>query len=183
MIVVAVITVVASIAFVGIRQNSWDSAYRRFTEDVMDGVSRARMFAVSEQTRVQVEVYGDGIQVWYEDPITKQPDQPLFQQRLGDTEDALIGSDVCVRGVFRGVQVPGQVVNDPIPGGCAGEGGAPDYILEFFPDGHMEWQGETLNGAGITLAIADERVVGNEIFTFIQVFPGGLVRKFEGVTE
>ncbi len=48
----------------------------------------------------------------------------------------------------------------------------------------MEWEGQQLNGAGVNIIIADRRRKGStsaENLTMIEVYPGGLIRKFDNV--
>ena len=67
MIVVSVIAVVAVIAFIGLRNNQYEGAYLRFTDDLVGTMIQARNRAIDDQTLVRVEVSVDRVEVFWID--------------------------------------------------------------------------------------------------------------------
>src|SRR5689334_15779103 len=78
MIVLSVITIVAVIAFVGIRNNQWEGAYMRFTDDLVGTMIQARNRAIDDQTIVRVEVSEDRLEVYWIDPEAPPPDPTVM---------------------------------------------------------------------------------------------------------
>ena len=64
MIVVVVLSIVATIAFVGIGQNRFEGKYREFTGEIIGLITTARNRAIDDQTLVQVRVYEDKVLVF-----------------------------------------------------------------------------------------------------------------------
>jgi hypothetical protein len=101
---------------------------------------------------------------------------PLFEYRRDDVNAGMLAADVCIYGLYAGVQVPSQATDVDLPQACVG---APE-LLRFYPEGTVEWVGQDLAGSGVTLTIADRR--STEIrFAFVEVFPGGMIRRFDEV--
>jgi len=179
MIVMVVLTIVATIAFVGLRSNTYDSVYRRYTEDVHSSFTRARALAIDTQSNTQVRIGVDGVVVWQE---VAQGGAlsfvPVFNHRMADYGGGmlLLNNDTCFKGVFIGR------TNNQLPDGCMGN--TAQEIIQFSPSGEMEWQGQQLNGAGVLVIIADRRRKGAgapENLSMIEVYPGGLIRKFDNL--
>jgi prepilin-type N-terminal cleavage/methylation domain-containing protein len=78
MIVLGVITIVAVIAFSGIRNNQWEGAYMRFTDDLVGTMIQARNRAIDDQTVVRVEVSVDRVEVFWIDPEAPVPDPTVM---------------------------------------------------------------------------------------------------------
>lgn len=188
MVVVAVLTIVAAIAFVGIGQNTWESDYRRFTDDLEGQIQRARNTAIDDQTEVWIDFTSTGYVVTWEVPDPASPDylQPevLYVEDLNVYKGGRLvaNNDVCIRGFGKGIRAPSQVQASTIPGACV-TGGA--HTLRFYPTGEMriEVPSEPANQQtwGGELYIADTRVPGKPYYTIIEIFPGGLIRKQDGV--
>lgn len=191
MVVVAILSIVAVITFGAISQDKWEGSYRQFTEDVTGLLTQARNAAIDNQTEVRVDVYDNRAELhWrvplepYWDPNDPVPDNALDWQMIGEAHRAGVAggkltgdNDVCIYGIYRGIIVDGGGADAP-PTSCLGQAES----LLFFPDGHMEWEGINLQGAGITVVMADQRT-NNPVTSHIQVFPGGMVRKFDKVEQ
>jgi prepilin-type N-terminal cleavage/methylation domain-containing protein len=191
MVVVAILSIVAAVTFGGIRKDTWEGAYREFTDDVAGIVTLGRQTAIDNQTPVRLDLYKDRIEMWWQrplEPVWNQQDpvpvdvgtwQPLRQaHRDLVASGSLAGSDeVCINGLYRGIIVDGGGAEPP-PVGCLGG----NLQLMFFPDGHMEWVGTDLRGAGVTIVVSDNRAT-TPLTSHVQVFPGGLIRKFDKVEE
>jgi prepilin-type N-terminal cleavage/methylation domain-containing protein len=189
MVVVAILSIVAVITFGAISQDKWEGSYRQFTEDVTGIVTLARNTAIDNQTQVRVDIYGDRAEMWWLKPLEPlwDPNDPLpantleWQPLREADRDKVAGgkllndTDVCIYGIYRGVIVDGGGA-DAAPSACLGD----MERIVFFPDGHMEWEGQNLQGAGITIVLADQRT-GTPTTSHVQVFPGGMVRKFDKV--
>lgn len=190
MIVVVVIMVVAVIAFVGIGQNTWDSDYHAYTDDLEGTIQRSRNSAIDDQTEVWIDFTAFTYRVYWNDPDPASPTYLDAIELSGVDLQRFAGgrlatnNDVCIRGFTKGIQAPSQANLPNAPTGCIGNG---VQTLRFFPTGEMrievpgepdvqrEWGGE--------LIIADNRVTGNPIFTQIEIYPGGLIRKRENVRQ
>ena len=175
MIVLAVISIVAILAFIGIRENQRAGAYARFTDDLVGTLTRARNLAIDDQTTVRVQVEADRVQVFWTDPESTQ--EQFIWGSYRDRVDAGLLTDVaCITGLVAGIRPPSEPAAVALPGDCLG--GARD--LEFGPDGGFVLLDDPLEDAGVTLVVRDassEQVY----YSFIEVFPGGLIRKFDGV--
>lgn len=188
MVVIVVLGIVAAIAFVGIGQNTWEADYRRYTDDLEGAIHRARNAAIDDQTEVWIEFNAFAYQMWWTDPDPASPtyNDPVelyysdLQQYAGGR--LALNNDVCIRGFTKGIQAPSQANMAGIPGGCIAAG---LQTLRFFPTGEMriEVPGEpdVQRDWGGSLIIADNRVTGKPVFTVVEIFPGGLVRKRENV--
>ncbi len=188
MVVIVVLGIVAAIAFAGIGQNTWEADYRRYTDDLEGAIHRARNAAIDDQTEVWIEFNAFTYQMWWTDPDPASPtyNDPVelyysdLQQYVGGR--LAQNNDVCIRGFTKGIQAPSQANAGALPAGCVAGG---LQTLRFFPTGEMriEVPGEpdVQRDWGGSLVIADNRVTGKPVFTLVEIFPGGLVRKRENV--
>ncbi len=179
MVVVAILSVMAAIAFAGIRQEDYRNQYRRFVADVQGSIVRARGHAIDEQTLVQVIVGPSDVQVSALDPVTKLW-IPIDRVALDSQHDQLLINDnnVCIHGLISGVQTPRQAQAIAPPGACLGG----PQTLQFEPGGAFtDPSGSfmTLEGAGATLWIGNHQVDGVVKYAVIELFPGGLIRTFD----
>lgn len=182
MVTLAVLTVVAAIAFAGMRQNEFAGQVRRFVADAEGAIVSARNRAIDEQTQVDVLVEARSLTIQALDQATNTW-TPVHRVQLDTQSTSLVSLDdvVCVYGLAAGVQTPAQAVDHTPPSDCVGS----QQVLRFEPDGtfsdpEAEWSTEVDN-AGVSLWIGDRSVPSAEKLTVIQVFPGGLVRMFEAL--
>ena len=179
MIVVVVLSIVATIAFVGIGQNRFEGKYREFTGEIIGLITTARNRAIDDQTLVQVRVYEDKVLVFDQDPTDKQW-RELRSIKRDEIAGNILGNKACIYGFYSGVQVPSQALDVVVPNACLNT----LQILEFQPDGNFVFIGDdTLggaNGTGTTLDLADLRTAQVR-HTLIEIFPGGLIRDREVV--
>ncbi|MEE9386647.1 MAG: prepilin-type N-terminal cleavage/methylation domain-containing protein [Nannocystaceae bacterium] len=181
MIVVVVISIVAAITITGVRQDQFQGAYRRYTDDLLGSVTRARNLAIDRQTLVALAIDKDGVEVSWTDPATQISGEALWRASRSLVQAGILAvhDRACVYGVYVGVQMfEGQVDSAAAAAPTACLSGS--ETLRFFPDGHVEWDGRALNGAGVTLVVADRRTAEVKE-SHIQVFPGGLIRKIDNV--
>lgn len=177
MIVVSVITIVAIVAFVGIRGDQVEGAYYRFTDDLLGSMIQARNRAIDDQTTVRVEVQADRLEVFWTDPETKQ-EEFLWGNYRAKVDGGLIDELACITGMAAGISPPSEDNDAVMPTACLG--GAQDIVFE--PDGSFTLPNDPLQDAGVTLVIKDQSSSANE-YSIIEVFPGGLIRKFDNIPE
>lgn len=182
MITLAVLTVVAAIAFAGMRQNEFAGQARRFMADAEGVIVSARNRAIDDQTQVEVLVQARTLTIQAYDPEANTW-TPVHRVQLDTQTTSLVSIDdvVCVYGLAPGVQTPAQAVDTTPPADCV----SGQQVLRFEPDGTFsdplaEWS-TAADNTGVSLWIGDRSVPGNEKLTVIQVFPGGLVRMFEAI--
>lgn len=191
MVTLAVVVILGVIAFEGFRRNEKTGQRKRFVSAVHGAMTQARNFAIDEQTPVRVEIDASSLTLTAWNPVTETWE--LFERvAMTDAREALIRQDedlVCIHGLGTGVQTPAQAQDDEPPVDCLGA----LQRLRFEPDGTFGAPlGETPGGtyvpisgvpnAGITLWIGDHSVPGEVSYAMIQLFPGGLIRAFEGVS-
>jgi hypothetical protein len=184
MIVLSIITIVATVAFIGIRNNQWEGAYMRFTDDLTGAMISARNRAIDDQTVVRVEVSEDRVELWWIDPEAPPPDPTVFgsgtylwgiyRDRI---DGGLIADAACITGMEPGIKPPSQPSNAQLPVACGTD--LPKSIL-FQPDGTFALQNEPLPDAGMTLVVQDAS--SSQVwYSIIEMFPGGLIRKFDEI--
>jgi prepilin-type N-terminal cleavage/methylation domain-containing protein len=184
MIVLGVITIVAVIAFAGIRNNQWEGAYMRFTDDLVGTMIQARNRAIDDQTIVRVEVAQDRVEVFWIDPEAPVPDPTVMGSGTflwGNYRDridgGLIADHACITGMEAGISPPSEPNNAQMPIGCGTN--LPKSIL-FQPDGSFALEDEPLPDTGMTLVVQDAS--SNQVwYSIIEMFPGGLIRKFDEI--
>lgn len=179
MVVLSVVTLLAVAAAAGFRRNEFSTQYARFVADVEGVIVLARNTAIDQQTRVQVEVSDLRVGVTRYDSVTNTW-LPVHAAEIATPNAALIGAAaaVCIYGFTAGVQTPAQAAAVSPPIGCVG---AAQFIM-FEPDGRMTDPYnifDALPNSGATLWLADRTLASAPRYTIIQVFPGGLIRKFE----
>lgn len=182
MVALAVLVLIAVVAFEGFRRNEKSGQTKRFVSAVHGALTQARNRAIDDQTPVRVDIDATSITLTAWNPVTET--WALFERvAMTDAREALILEDelVCIYGLGTGVQTPAQAQAVDPPTDCIG---APQQ-LRFEPDGTFS---DPLGGfsdvpnAGVTLWIGDRSVPGEPTYAMIQVFPGGLIRAIEGVS-
>jgi prepilin-type N-terminal cleavage/methylation domain-containing protein len=181
MTVVVILAIVATVAIAGIRLDQRSGQVRRFVADVQGVIVQARNFAIDEQTQVLVTVDATSVRVTVLDPVTNVW-QPIDGATLEQGSNALIALDqaVCIYGLQSGVQAPAFAEALPPPTDCVGA----QQQLRFEPDGRFSDPNEsfsTIPNAGASLWIGDRSMPAQPKLSVIQIFPGGLVRLFEGL--
>jgi len=184
MLVLVVISVVASIAFIGLRANQYEGAYLRFTDDLVGTMIRARNRAIDDQTLVRVEVSEDRLEVFWIDPEDPPVDPGAFNSGVllwGNYRDridgGMISADACITGMEGGIKPPSEPNNAMMPTGCGTD--LPKSII-FQPDGSFTLADQMQPDAGMTLVIRDASST-QTLYSIIEMFPGGLIRKFDEI--
>ena len=77
-----------------------------------------------------------------------------------------------------GITPPSQPNNAQLPTGCLG--GVESIIFE--PDGTFTLPNDPWPDAGMTLVVVDQSS-NAKTYSIIEMFPGGLVRKFDEIPE
>jgi prepilin-type N-terminal cleavage/methylation domain-containing protein len=186
MIVVSVIAVVATIAFVGLRNNQYEGAFLRFTDDLVGTMTQARNRAIDDQTLVRVEVSVDRVEVYWIDPEDPPPDPTITGTGVflwGNYRDlmdgGLIADEACITGMEAGITPPSEANDAQMPTDCGTN--LPKSII-FQPDGSFALEDEPQPDAGMTMVIKDESSA-QVYYSIIEMFPGGLIRKFDEIPE
>lgn len=183
MVTLAVLVLVAAIAFEGFRRNEEENQRRRFVAGVHGAITQARNHAIDEQTPVRVQIDATSVTLTAWNPVTETWE--LFERKaMTDQREALLldGAGVCIHGFAAGVQTPAQAQDVAPPGDCLGD----VQTLRFEPDGTFSDPNaafSTVPNAGVTLWIGDRTVPGEVTYAMVQVFPGGLIRAFEEVSS
>ncbi len=181
MVTLAVLVLIASIAFEGFRRNEQSGQKRRFVDGVRGALTQARNMAIDGQTPVRVDVDSTSLTLTSWDPVTETWN--LFNRIvMNNQQEALLLLDerVCIVGLGTGVQAPAQAAAVDPPDDCL----AQVQRLRFEPDGTFRDpldEFSVVPNAGVTLWIGDRSVPGEVSYSMIQVFPGGLIRVFEEV--
>jgi hypothetical protein len=186
MIVVSVIAIVATIAFIGLRNNQYEGAYLRFTDDLVGTMIQARNRAIDDQTLVRVEVSEDRVEVFWIDPEDPPPDPTIAGSGVllwGNYRDrvdgGLIAKEACITGMEPGIKPPSEPNDAQMPTGCGTD--LPKSII-FQPDGSFALEDQAQPDAGMTLVIKDASSA-QVYYSIIEMFPGGLIRKFDEIPE
>lgn len=186
MIVVSVISIVAVIAFIGLRNNQFEGAFLRFTDDLTGTMIQARNRAIDDQTQVRVEVSSDKVEVYWIDPEDPPPDATvsgtgvlLWGNYIDRADHGLISAEACITGMEPGITPPSQPNNSMMPTQCGTN--LPKSII-FQPDGGFVLQNEPQPDTGMTLVIQDASSTA-PYYSIIEMFPGGLIRKFDEIPE
>ena len=181
MVTLAVLVLIAAIAFEGFRRNEQSGQTKRFIDKVRGALTQARNEAIDQQTPVRVTITSTSMTLTAWNPVTET--WALFERvAMSDQREALLLEDttVCVYGLSSGVQAPAQAQAVSPPVGCLGG----NQLLRFEPDGTFSDPNATFTtvpNAGVTLWIGDHSIPGDTKLSMIQVFPGGLIRVFEEV--
>jgi len=180
MVVLAVVAALGAVAAVGFRRNEFANQRARFVADVEGVIVQARNAAVDRQTQVRVDVDASQIVVTAFDSATDTwttVDRAALENFNASLITAGATPPVCIYGFTAGVMAPSQSSLVAPPADCAGA----LQRLVFEADGHFTDPNNAFNAvpnAGATLWIAD-RTLGTPRYSFVQIFPGGLVRTFE----
>jgi prepilin-type N-terminal cleavage/methylation domain-containing protein len=175
MVVLLVLTIVATVAFVGIRNNQWEGAYLRFTDDLTGSMIQARNRAIDDQTTVRVQVGQDRLEVFWTDPATKQ-EVYVWGNYRDKIDGGLLGSQACITGMSPGITPPSQPNDAELPTSCL----AGQQSIIFQPDGSFTLPDDPWPDAGMTLVVVDQSSTV-PMYSIIEMFPGGLIRKFDEV--
>ncbi len=180
MVTIGVVTILAAIAFAGVRQNEFEGQYKRFVQDVRGVFVNARNFAIDEQTPVRVDVEDDELLVTAWDGTTDTWNL-IDRVFMVDASDALLRANnrVCIYGFGEGVQTPAQLAAITPPSDCL----ATTQRLRFEADGTFTDPADdfAVPNSGVTLWIGDRTVATEERAAIIQIFPGGLIRVFDNL--
>ena len=186
MIVVSVIAIVATIAFAGIRNDQWEGAYYRFTDDLVGTMIKARNRAIDDQTLVRVEVSADRVEVFWVDPDDPLVDPtvfgsgvPLWGNYIDRVDGGLIADEACITGLEPGISPPSEANDAIMPVDCGTN--LPRAII-FTPDGSFTLAHDPVEDAGVTLVVKDDSSA-QVYYSIIEIFPGGLIRKFDEIPE
>ncbi len=197
LVVIAIITIFAAIAFVSIGQNKFDSVLARYTADVRGMVIRARTTATLNQTQVWLELSetnGEVLtQLWWLDPVLASAtygtavlleDLALseFDRNYVGDNDAKFGeSPACIYPVEVGIRPPSQAVAVARGSDCLND----LTRIVFLPSGELSLEVTgaqvPLFGAGVMIPVVDQRLDDARTATLIEIYPGGLVRAVGGV--
>jgi Tfp pilus assembly protein FimT len=181
MVVLAILSIAAAVAFAGFRQDEYRGQHRRFVQDVRGAVMTARNWAIDEQTQVRVIVDAQTVQVTAFDPQTNVWSQIDRRSIASPRQAQLQATDtVCIYGIQSGVHTPAQAAEEVSPPDCLGA----TQTMMFEPDGTFsDPTGEltTVDNAGFTFWIGDRQLSGVVKFSLIQVFPGGLIRAIDNL--
>ncbi|MBC8068684.1 MAG: hypothetical protein IAG13_10155 [Deltaproteobacteria bacterium] len=184
MVVLAVVAALGAVAAVGFRRNEFSNQRARFTADVEGVLVQARNAAVDQQTQVRVAVDANQVVITAFDTTTNVWNI-VGRAALENSNASLItagGSPpVCIYGFTSGVLPPSRTEGhgDP-PTDCA----AGTQTLVFEADGRFSDPANAFNAApnaGATLWIGDRSIPTSPRYALIQVYPGGLVRTWEGL--
>lgn len=179
MVVLAVVGALAVVAAAGFRRNEFANQRTRFIADVEGMLVQARNAAVDRQTRVRVSVDATSVTLTAFD-TADDTWRPLNRAALENPNGSLVtvNDAVCLYGFTPGVQAPSQASAVSPPADCVGE----PQLLVFESDGRFSDPDATFSAvpnAGATLWIADRTIPGAPKYTILQIFPGGLIRKFD----
>jgi prepilin-type N-terminal cleavage/methylation domain-containing protein len=179
MVTIAILAIISAIAFAGFRQSDYRNQYSRFVSDVEGLIITARDSAIDNNTIVRVEVDAGYVTVARFDQATDTFE--LIGAASVDAnqvnKDLLVGT-VCVFGVEEGIQTPAQIQTITPPSACMSSA----RTIQFEPDGtftDINGDFSGIEGAGVTLWIGDTQNPSSPRLSYVQVFPGGLIRTFE----
>lgn len=181
MVVLTVIALLATAAAVGFRRNEFSTQASRFIADVQGALVQARNTAIDRSTQVAVDVTAQQVSVTAFDPSDDSWDIVVTAQ-ITDSNAALLADNdrACIYGFTAGAQPPSLAGDIDPPTDCLG--GTQRIVFE--PDGRLSDPNDMLAAtpnAGATLWIADRTISAQPKYTIVQIFPGGLVRAFEGL--
>jgi prepilin-type N-terminal cleavage/methylation domain-containing protein len=177
MAVMVLITVVAAATFTGLDSHTFDSAHRRFLDDVYGLTVQARNRAIEDQTEVIVRVSPTYIAMRVIDPLT-HVESEYIRYDLTILYGRSLGEKVCFFGIFAGVTAPGM--SSPVatnPTSCMS--GTQDF--SFMPDGTFASEELSGPGQGLTLVTADKRIGAQPKYSLVELFPGGAMRRIDNI--
>ncbi len=184
MVALAVLVVIAAIAFAGMRQNEFSGQYKRFVADVEGAFVIARNRAIDEQTQTRILITSTTMALEEFDQVANTWNR-FHGIALTNMSDALLieNNTVCLLGLDAGVMTPAQAQAYTPPAANACLGGQQTIVFESdgtFSDPTGTWSMLVPN-TGVSLWIGDNSVPANPKLSVVQVFPGGLIRKIEGI--
>lgn len=172
--VLVVLTIVATAVMSKVGLHTADSAFRKYSADVVDSFLKARSRAIDEQTRVFLTMKPEGLKVEWIDPDTgvRALLWALHEDRYGG---GVISTSSCNGGLYNGVVAPGETPHEASFACITAE-----QELVFFPDGSFGFAAAAGPPAGVTAILARQDTSG-KVATVIEVYPGGNIRKRENV--
>jgi len=194
--VVSIIAILGVTAFAAYRQDEFAGAYNRFVDDIEGLVVSARDVAIERGTRTRITFDRNG--AWVELLVSESPpatenwievDARFIARANGANEGVtLVGPDgrllACIGDVLPGAMGRGPSAL-PVPAGCLA--GGPDFSLIFAPDGSfvvgpgLAPRYALFPAAGATVWLLDLRSETRPSYSVVQIYQGGLVRKFYDV--
>lgn len=174
MVVLVVLTIVATAMVSRAGIETADSAFRRYSADVVDTVLAARARAIDDQTRVFLTMQPTGVDLEWMDPDTGIREH-LWSHSESTYGGGVISDSSCNGGLYNGVVAPGEPAASASVG-CITEA----QELLFLPDGSFRFAGAQTAPAGVT-AVIIRKDGGRKTGTVIEVFPGGNVRRLNNV--
>jgi prepilin-type N-terminal cleavage/methylation domain-containing protein len=177
MAVMVLLTIVSTAMFTGLAVHTFDSAHRRFLDDVYGLVVQARNRAIEDQTEVVVRMTRTVFSMRVVDPIT-HVESEWMRFDLERLYNRALQTDVCFLGVYAGVTAPGMT--SPVastPTACMSD----TQDFSFLPDGSFSSPVLTGPGQGLTLVSADRRIPARPKYALIELFPGGAMRRIDNV--
>lgn len=174
MVVMVVLTIVATATISRAGLKSADSAFRQYTADVMDTFLAARARAIDDQTIVFLTMDPEGVDLAWIDPDTGLREL-LWAHREGNYGGGILSTSTCNGGLYNGVVAPGETLPES-SFACITEA----QELRFMPDGSFRFAGAQDAPAGVT-AIVTRDEGGVRVASVIEVYPGGNIRKIDNV--
>ena len=162
MVVLTVLTIVGMVTMVSVNRDRFEGSYRQFTDNLVGAVVQARHLAIDRQTRVEVIVTDESLQLVFIDPADLSRDSMLFRSR-GEVNGGVLNQDVCIHGFMPSTR------DATMPASCLDA----TQTLTFLPDGTFTVDAALAGSAeaGATLVVADRR--GGAIsYSLVQILPG-----------
>lgn len=172
--VLVVLTIVSTAVMSRVGLHTADSAFRKYSADVVDSFLKARARAIDEQTRVFLTMRPDGVDVEWIDPDTGLREL-MWHYREDWYGAGVISDSTCNGGLYNGVVAPGETRHEE-SFACI----TVEQELVFYPDGGFGFASAAGAPAGVTAILAREENSGR-IGTVIEVYPGGNIRKLDNV--
>jgi prepilin-type N-terminal cleavage/methylation domain-containing protein len=194
--VVSIIAILGVTAFAAYRQDEFSGAYNRFVDDIEGLVVNARDLAIERGTRTRIAFDRNGAWVELLDPGSPpdtenwiEVEARFIARDIGANEGtSLIGPDgrllACIGDVLPGAMGRWPAVL-PAPSACLN--GGPEFSLIFSPDGSfvvgpgLAPRYALFPVAGASVWLLDLRAESTPAYSVVQIYQGGLVRKFYDV--
>lgn len=174
MVVLVVLTIVSTAIMARAGLQTADSAFRRYSDDILDTFVAARARAIDEQTRVFLTMRPEGVDLEWMNPDTGVREL-LWVHREGNYGGGVIASAVCNAGLYNGVIAPGESLKN------SGVACLTDkQELLFLPDGSFRFDQAQDAPSGVTAILLREEN-SQRVGTVVEVFPGGNVRSVNNV--
>lgn len=174
MIVLVVLTIVATATMSRAGLQNADTAFRDYTSDILDSFLTARARAIDDQTPVFLTMQPEGVDLEWIDPDTGLREL-IWMHREANYGGGVIKDKACNGGLYNGVVAPGET-RATSSFACITQA----QQLTFMPDGSFRFAGAQGAPAGVTAVVARE-AEGGRIGTVIEVYPGGNIRRIDNV--